>query len=355
MALTESQRMAVALSLANEIPFVAYSLPGSDDAVFFADNTGGISGNLSPALSQRRFGIYQWLSDVGHPVCDRLSECDVLDIYGRPDRNICKNLSVSPLEVSTSRPLYLERVGQLIDRLKLRGGKTVYSRVLCGEYSASSGPLTAIGRLFDRYASTFNAAYFHPSVGAWMLSSPELLLKVDKSTGQYETMSLAGTRPIVDDGLPWDEKNINEQRIVTDYICDTLRSLGLMCEISPLATVTSGAVQHLRNIIKGAGVTSPMSVVRALSPTPALGGFPEKESLHDIETLELQPRRCYGGFLTIEDGDMFRAYVNLRCCQFDMRRYCLYAGGGITPQSSPESEWQETEAKLSRLLTLMDD
>ena len=187
-----------------------------------------------------------------------------------------------------------------------------------------------------------------------MLSSPELLLKSDLSTGEFETMSLAGTRPASEAGLQWDEKNMNEQHIVTEYICDTLRGLGLSYEVCGLETVTNGRVQHLRNIIKGMGVDNPQSVAASLSPTPALGGFPVKEALADIETLELQPRRCYGGFLSIDTTDAYRAYVNLRCCQFDMRCYCLYAGGGITPMSNPEAEWDETVAKLSRLLPLMN-
>lgn len=351
MALTEIQQKAVALSLANEIPFVVYSLPASDHAVFFADSDNPVDSTPSAC---RRFGIYQWLSDTGCHIHDRLSECDVVNLYEHSDSNFATNLCPSPLEVSTPRSLYLERVATLIDRLKRRGGKTVYSRVLCGEYSAAAGPFATIERLFDRYTSTFNAVYFHPAAGAWMLSSPELLLRVDNATGRYETMSLAGTRPIADNGQRWDDKNINEQRIVTEYICDSLRRLGLVCEAEPVETVTSGAVQHLRNIIGGSGITSPISVACALSPTPALGGFPKYESLHDIETLELQPRRCYGGFLSIEDEYSFRAYVNLRCCQFDMRRYCLYAGGGITPQSDPEAEWRETESKLLRLLAIMD-
>lgn len=354
MALTESQQRAVALSLANEIPFVAYSLPGNDEAVFWADNGDEDAIHPRPVVSRRRFGIYQWRSDAVSTISDRLSACDVISQYGNSVHDVTNSLYPLPLTVSTPRSLYLERVALLIARLKQRGGKTVYSRVFCGEYPTDSGPLTSINRLFDGYTSTFNAVYFHPAVGAWMLSSPELLLKVDKTTGRYETMSLAGTRQMADNGLPWDDKNINEQRIVTEYICDTLRGLGLPCETGPLETVTSGAVQHLRNIIRGDGVTSPISVTSALNPTPALGGFPKRESLQDIEMLELQPRRCYGGFLTVEDADdTFRAYVNLRCCQFDMRRYCLYAGGGITPQSDPEEEWRETESKLLRLLAII--
>lgn len=356
MALTESQQKAIALSLACRVPFAVYSMPGCDDAVFIADNQSDECANAGGVTDgvKRRFGIYSWLSSDGYYIYDNLSADDVINVYGDATKNGLSTYIAEPLAVSTPRQLYLERVESLIGRLKSRGGKTVYSRVLCGDFSATSGPLSAITRLFDNYTSTFNAVYFHPAVGAWMLSSPELLLSVDRLSGRYETMSLAGTRPVADDGLPWDDKNVNEQHIVTDYICDTLTGLGLTCVTSPLETITSGAVQHLRNIISGYAVDSPISVACALSPTPALGGYPKADSLSDIDELELQPRRCYGGFVTAESDDEFKAYVNLRCCQFDMRRYALYAGGGITPQSHPEAEWRETESKLLRLRSLID-
>ena len=38
-------------------------------------------------------------------------------------------------------------------------------------------------------------------------------------------------------------------------------------------------------------------------------------------------------------------YVNLRCMQLTDTQRILYIGGGITKDSDPESEWQETVAK----------
>ena len=38
--------------------------------------------------------------------------------------------------------------------------------------------------------------------------------------------------------------------------------------------------------------------------------------------------------------------------QFDTSRYSIYGGGGITPQSVPDEEWAETEAKTTFLQQL---
>ena len=48
-----------------------------------------------------------------------------------------------------------------------------------------------------------------------------------------------------------------------------------------------------------------------------------------------------------------RAYVNLRCAQLAPDAWCVYAGGGITPQSHADDEWHETEAKSAAWLDIL--
>jgi isochorismate synthase len=48
-------------------------------------------------------------------------------------------------------------------------------------------------------------------------------------------------------------------------------------------------------------------------------------------------------------GSTARFYVNLRCMEVGQQAVALYAGGGITAQSNPQREWEETEAKLQTL------
>jgi isochorismate synthase len=37
--------------------------------------------------------------------------------------------------------------------------------------------------------------------------------------------------------------------------------------------------------------------------------------------------------------------VNLRCAQIFQNQIKIYVGGGITAESNPEKEWEETELK----------
>ena len=40
-------------------------------------------------------------------------------------------------------------------------------------------------------------------------------------------------------------------------------------------------------------------------------------------------------------------YVNLRCAMLANKKIWLYAGAGITEDSVPEKEWEETEMKCN--------
>ena len=46
-------------------------------------------------------------------------------------------------------------------------------------------------------------------------------------------------------------------------------------------------------------------------------------------------------------------FVNLRCMQLVIKKAILYAGAGITEDSIPDKEWEETELKLNTLLKVI--
>jgi isochorismate synthase len=53
-------------------------------------------------------------------------------------------------------------------------------------------------------------------------------------------------------------------------------------------------------------------------------------------------------------GGISKLYVNLRCMQLFDQTAKLYAGAGITFDSIPEKEWDETTLKCHTLLDVMD-
>ena len=45
--------------------------------------------------------------------------------------------------------------------------------------------------------------------------------------------------------------------------------------------------------------------------------------------------------------------MNLRCAEIGEKLIAFYAGAGITEDSDPEKEWQETEMKCDTLLKFL--
>ena len=229
---------------------------------------------------------------------------------------------------------------------KLR--KLVISRV---EYHKRNFLLSELfDTLCDKYPSAFVFCFGTPETGIWIGASPELLLRKD-GTG-FKSVSLAGTRPSGSKDS-WNPKNLEEQEIVTLYIEKIFRECGLTPVRSTLGTKTAGPVEHLYTEITAVYNDSSPSLPFLLSPTPALSGYPKSTAVKIIRNIEKHRRGCYGGFSGIyrKDGS-FDFYVNLRSINVDSCRFALYAGGGITSLSDPDSEWEETCNKAKTLLDL---
>ena len=211
--------------------------------------------------------------------------------------------------------------------------------------------------------SNFGSSYrylFDGLIGA----SPELLIAVN---GQdVRSHPLAGTvartgNPETDHQLAIEliasTKNQLEHRIVIDMVHDTLLPWCSYLDWQPEPSIVEVAnVQHLGTEISGRLSEPKVSVLElayALSPTPALGGHPRKESLAQIKKVEGFERGRYGGAVGYVDanGDGIFA-VTIRCAELNENRTQarLFAGGGIVGDSDPDSELAETQAKFKAML-----
>jgi isochorismate synthase len=95
-------------------------------------------------------------------------------------------------------------------------------------------------------------------------------------------------------------------------------------------------------------------LVEALHPTPAVAGQPKDEAIRYIKELEPHDREYYTGFLgpVTKDREM-DLFVNLRCMKVTPEFLALYVGGGITLDSDPADEWEETRLKAESLLQIL--
>jgi menaquinone-specific isochorismate synthase len=196
-------------------------------------------------------------------------------------------------------------------------------------------------------------------------ASPELLVQVEGRT--VRSHPLAGTAPRTGDPatdarlaaeLVASTKNQVEHRVVIDMVHDTLLPWCSYLDWEPEPSVVTVAnVQHLGTAVEGA-LSEPrpsvMTLVRALCPTPALGGAPSADAIDFIDSVEPMDRGNYGGAVGILDTHGNGTFaVTIRCAEFstDRRSARLFAGGGIVAESDPVAELAETQSKFQAMLS----
>lgn len=227
----------------------------------------------------------------------------------------------------------------------------------------SSEPID-IHAVLLRLKASFAQSYRY-SMNGFIGASPELLLSINGDV--VRSHPLAGTTartgdPITDERLAGallaSMKDQVEHRIVIDVIHDQLLPWCSYLDWEAEPSVLQVAnVQHLGTLIEGR-LTSPrpslMELVRALSPTPALGGHPRELALSLIADHEGLRRGPYGGAVGWVDslGNGTWA-VAIRCAELstDRRSARLMAGGGIVAESDPDAELAETQAKFQAMLS----
>ncbi len=256
-------------------------------------------------------------------------------------------------ERSVTKADHEKLVKEAVEILKENPGKIVCARAMTGKSRIDIGK--SFRNLSERYPDAFTFCFRTPQSDLYMGASPELLLR--KSGTDYSTMALAGTRPAGSSG-PWDVKNIEEQRLVTDHIMKVLADTGLHPECGDTFSKKAGYIEHICTPVSASGVveSGDAELLSRLSPTPALCGSPTKRALDFINSRESFSRGYYGGYCGPTDNQgNFEFYVNLRSGRFrkasgdNLYDYALFAGGGITGRSEAESEWTETERKLTTI------
>ena len=211
-----------------------------------------------------------------------------------------------------------------------------------------------LAKLLASYPHSFVNFFHLPGIGTWMGASPEVLIE---TKGDYfHTMSLAGTQPAQGDNplksAAWTQKEIEEQALVSRYIVDCFKTIRLReYEEHGPKTVLAGNLLHLRSDFRVNTQTTGFSnlgsvMLGLLHPTSAVCGMPRKEALNFLKTEEGWDRSFYAGFIgPIGIEQETSIYVNLRTASLHQTHALLYAGAGVTEDSVPEQEWEETELK----------
>ena len=258
----------------------------------------------------------------------------------------------------TEREDYIRTAEELLAQIKQNEmEKVVLSRLISLPLPPDYSPGVFVQRLKEKMDNAFVYFLHLPGSGTWTGATPEVLFTTEKGYGK--TTSLAGTLPVADTAaIPWSPKEKREQEIVTEFIEEQLQALGIRnYEKTGPYTAYAGQIAHLKTDIKFPAGESPGErerFVDALHPTPAVCGVPRGKAKAFIEEYERHKREYYCGFLGEWNfrGEM-NLHVNLRCMKILGQKAFLFAGGGITADSSPEKEWAETEHKAQTLASLL--
>ncbi|WP_435625494.1 chorismate-binding protein [Flagellimonas sp.] len=233
--------------------------------------------------------------------------------------------------------------------------KVVLSRKIDTKHQVS--PDKILNRILNTYPSAFCYVFFHPSTGIWCGATPETFLEVKNNS--LKTMSLAGTLPYEVNVDPiWGQKEIEEQEMVTDYILTNLSNKVDDLKAEGPESAKAGLLWHLKTVVSGklSSSSSLKAIIESLHPTPAVCGLPSDLSKAFILENEGYDRKYYTGFLGelgMEKSQDATLFVNLRCMQLSQKGTSIYVGGGITAESIPENEWEETQNKSKTMLSLL--
>lgn len=199
--------------------------------------------------------------------------------------------------------------------------------------------------------------YVEPEVGiAFVGASPERLFRRE---GRFiESEAVAGTRPrgtseADDDELRDDLFRSHKDKAEHEYVRVGIgEALGPLCDEleveGGVSEMKLASRRHMLSRVRGVlreGVAD-AEVLRALHPTPAVGGYPKEVALAEIRAAEPFDRGWYAGAVGCIGADAAEFAVGIRSGLVRGSKLALFSGAGIVEGSVPEAEWEEIEQKI---------
>ncbi len=187
--------------------------------------------------------------------------------------------------------------------------------------------------------------------------SPELLVTL--AGRRAELHPLAGTRP-ASAGMAEELLSSGKDRAEhTVAVAQATRDLQSVCRPRTVQTESFMALErhpglvHLASHLTGSlrHDAGPAELVRACFPAGTVSGVPREAAMALIRDLEPQPRCWYAGAVgaLLPGGDL-QLWLTIRSLCLTDGEATVQTGAGIVPQSSPEAEWAECQAKARRTL-----
>jgi para-aminobenzoate synthetase component 1 len=264
-----------------------------------------------------------------------------------------------PWRSSMDRAAYVAACAEVRERVA-RG--TVYQvnvcRVLEHELPAGADTVALALRLASGNPAPYAGVIHLPSRGVEVVTaSPELFL--GRRGDRVESSPIKGTAATADRLLA---KDRDENVMIVDLVRNDLSRVcepGSIDVPSLLRLEAHPGLVHLVSTVSGrlrADAGWP-ELLAAAFPPGSVSGAPKSTALQAIWDLEPVPRGPYCGAVGWVDADRVEAElaVGIRTFWVDREGAPMLrfgTGAGITWGSDPELEWEETELKAARLVSL---
>lgn len=339
-----------------KLPFVLYNKPNNGKLIGFFQN----DDQLHTAGNFEESGFIFAPFNGNEAVLIPENQSKIISIYWISDTNIT-NSSVTPSDNEKARTAFENLVNKGISAIHdHQFQKVVLSRkeIIALE---NFDLIDAFQKLLHAYSTAFTYCFFHPKIGLWLGATPEQFLKV--KTNRFETIALAGTQKFEgNENVNWENKEKEEQQFVTDFILENLENVTSDITFSNPYTYKAGNLLHIKTDISGslADHSDVKQLIQILHPTPAVCGFPRAAARDFILENEGYDRKYYSGYLgelyTHLDSDQTTTdlFVNLRCMEIEDNSVLLYIGCGVTKDSDPGKEFEETVNKSMTMKKILN-
>ena len=276
---------------------------------------------------------------------DPLAAVDAALAEARPAPRVPESLTFG--QGSMSRTQWRDSVRSMAARLREGAAdKAVMARDMTIRCPHGFDERFLLERLSDLYPSTWRFC-----VDSLVGASPEMLIAA--ACGTASSRVLAGTcKPGEGQALASSAKDLREHELASESVSSILERLCLDVRTQgPFLLALPNVVHLATDIHARLGAAHLLDLVAALHPTAAVCGTPRDAAMRLIEELEDTERGRYSGPVgwvdTAGNGEFA---IALRCGLASGTRLRLFAGAGIMPDSDPDLELTETEAKMRPLL-----
>ncbi|HOE66413.1 MAG TPA: isochorismate synthase [Candidatus Hydrogenedentes bacterium] len=261
--------------------------------------------------------------------------------------------------------LWNETVAHTLRRIRKNdAAKVVLARATRFSFDAPPHPLAFMARLTALPSRAYRFLY-QPQPGvAFLGASPERLYS--RHMRHIESEAVAGTRPrgatpetdgALGEALRASDKEQREHAFVAKAVHAALQSLCSAVHSDAAPTVLHlPNCQHLYRRFEGfLDTRDDEAILRALHPTPAVGGAPTDRACAIIAEVEPFDRGWYAGPVGYIGCDNAEFAVAIRSGLVENDTVTLFTGAGIVEGSDAHAEWDELENKMGAFRSALED